>query len=238
MPLFARSVEQVLEKVVFVVVLATTVMTLSSTVRAFSTMAARRVVVARPALLASTAAARAPMVGLVPPGFPVVAAATTTRPTARWLASSNSQGADATTVVDVCQRKIRDALQAVDVKVTGAYCIVWFVCFCCSRGAGRMCWVGSTLNPHRPRRHLSRRPHARPSPSHALLPPTILRPGAYDDPNGSHISIEVVSSLFEGKRPVQRQQLVYKAIWEELRGPVHAVDAMVCQTPAEAAAAT
>jgi len=32
--------------------------------------------------------------------------------------------------------------------------------------------------------------------------------GAYDDPNGSHISIEVTSSLFEGKR---RQQLVYKA---------------------------
>jgi stress-induced morphogen len=58
--------------------------------------------------------------------------------------------------------------------------------------------------------------------------------GAYDDPNGSHISIEVVSSKFEGKRPVQRQQLVYKAIWEELQGPVHAVDSMVCKTPEEA----
>lgn len=58
--------------------------------------------------------------------------------------------------------------------------------------------------------------------------------GAYDDPNGSHISIEVVSSKFEGKRAVQRQQLVYKAIWEELQGPVHAVDAMVCKTPDEA----
>jgi stress-induced morphogen len=57
--------------------------------------------------------------------------------------------------------------------------------------------------------------------------------GAYDDPNGSHISIEVVSAAFEGKRPVQRQQLVYKAIWEELRGPVHAVDSMVCKTPSE-----
>ena len=34
--------------------------------------------------------------------------------------------------------------------------------------------------------------------------------GAYDDPNGSHISVEVVSSAFEGKRAVQRQQLVYK----------------------------
>ena len=86
--------------------------------------------------------------------------------------------------------------------------------------------------------------------------------GAYDDPNGSHISIVVVSDAFEGKRPVQRQQLVYKAIWEEvskenrkkvlrffvldsnsfifnpfpsqLQGPVHAVDAMICKTPGEA----
>jgi stress-induced morphogen len=57
--------------------------------------------------------------------------------------------------------------------------------------------------------------------------------GAFDDPNGSHISIEVVSSVFEGKRPVQRQQLVYKALWEELQGPVHAVDSMVCKTPEE-----
>ncbi|KAL7472070.1 hypothetical protein ACHAXS_012399 [Conticribra weissflogii] len=57
--------------------------------------------------------------------------------------------------------------------------------------------------------------------------------GAYDDPNGSHISIEVVSAMFEGKRPVQRQQLVYKALWEELQGAVHAVDSMICKTPAE-----
>lgn len=58
-------------------------------------------------------------------------------------------------------------------------------------------------------------------------------PGAFDDPNGSHISIEVVSDLFVGKRAVQRQQLVYKAIWEEMQGPVHAVDAMICKTPEE-----
>lgn len=57
--------------------------------------------------------------------------------------------------------------------------------------------------------------------------------GAYDDPNGSHISIEVVSNMFAGKRAMQRQQLVYKAIWDELQGPVHAVDAMVCKTPDE-----
>mmetsp|Transcript_4961 Transcript_4961/g.6068 ORF Transcript_4961/g.6068 Transcript_4961/m.6068 type:complete len:145 (-) Transcript_4961:173-607(-) len=57
--------------------------------------------------------------------------------------------------------------------------------------------------------------------------------GAYDDPNGSHISIEVTSALFSGKRPVQRQQMVYKALWDELQGPVHAVDAMICKTPEE-----
>jgi len=33
---------------------------------------------------------------------------------------------------------------------------------------------------------------------------------AYGDPNGSHVTINVVSDAFEGKRPVQRQQLVYK----------------------------
>ena len=33
---------------------------------------------------------------------------------------------------------------------------------------------------------------------------------AYGDPNGSHVTINVVSSAFEGKRSVQRQQMVYK----------------------------
>lgn len=88
----------------------------------------------------------------------------------------SSADAPDTSIVDICSQKIKDALEAKDVKVTGAY----------------------------------------------------------DDPNGSHISIQVVSSKFEGKRPVQRQQLVYKAIWEELQGPVHAVDSMVCKTPEEA----
>jgi stress-induced morphogen len=58
--------------------------------------------------------------------------------------------------------------------------------------------------------------------------------GAFDDPNGSHVSIVVVSDKFEGKRAVQRQQMVYKALWEELSGPLHAVDSMVCKTPEEA----
>ena len=54
-----------------------------------------------------------------------------------------------------------------------------------------------------------------------------------DDPNGSHIALRVVSMAFEGKNRVQRQQIVYKAIWEELSGPIHAVDELVCRTPAE-----
>ena len=57
--------------------------------------------------------------------------------------------------------------------------------------------------------------------------------GAYDDPNGSHIAVVVVSDDFANKRPVQRQQLIYKALWEELQGPVHAVDSMICKTPSE-----
>mmetsp|Transcript_35778 Transcript_35778/g.43193 ORF Transcript_35778/g.43193 Transcript_35778/m.43193 type:complete len:162 (+) Transcript_35778:77-562(+) len=55
------------------------------------------------------------------------------------------------------------------------------------------------------------------------------------DVNGDHqhVSIDVVSSLFEGKTSVQRQRLVYKAIWEELQSSVHAVDAMTTKTPEE-----
>eukprot|EP01031_Cornospumella_fuschlensis_P029211 gene29212-35262_t len=74
-----------------------------------------------------------------------------------------------------------------------------------------------------------------------------------DDPNGSHVSflkscawregrqylcgtvnILCISEDFEGKNVVQRQRLVYKAIWEELQGPVHAVDSIIARTPKEA----
>jgi len=70
---------------------------------------------------------------------------------------------------------------------------------------------------------------------HAHSPPTPTT-GAFDDPNGAHIAIEVISEKFAGKRPVQRQQMVYKALWEELKDPggrVHAVDSMTCKTPEE-----
>lgn len=43
-----------------------------------------------------------------------------------------------------------------------------------------------------------------------------------------------MSEAFEGLNVVKRHKLVYGAIWEELSGPIHAVDQLVTQTPAEA----
>ncbi|CAN4089352.1 unnamed protein product [Withania somnifera] len=54
--------------------------------------------------------------------------------------------------------------------------------------------------------------------------------------DGRHVSIYVISSAFEGQSAVNRQRMVYKAIWEELQNTVHAVDHMTTKTPAEAAA--
>ena len=51
--------------------------------------------------------------------------------------------------------------------------------------------------------------------------------------DGRHVEIDVRSALFEGKSAVQRQRLVYKAIWEELQEAVHAVDAMTTRAPGE-----
>jgi len=67
----------------------------------------------------------------------------------------------------------------------------------------------------------------------ALSPTEIKVEGAYDDPNGSHITIYCVSEAFEGKRSRQRQQMVIKAIWDEMQGPVHAVNTMVLKAPSE-----
>ncbi|MBB3169148.1 BolA/IbaG family iron-sulfur metabolism protein [Simiduia aestuariiviva] len=51
---------------------------------------------------------------------------------------------------------------------------------------------------------------------------------------GSHVNVVVVSSAFEGMRPVQKQQLVYKALAEQIAsGVIHAVN-MQTLTPAEA----
>ncbi|XP_074566255.1 protein BOLA4, chloroplastic/mitochondrial-like [Curcuma longa] len=54
---------------------------------------------------------------------------------------------------------------------------------------------------------------------------------AYGD--GRHVSIDVVSKAFEGQSSVNRQRMVYKAIWEELQSTVHAVDQMTTKTPSE-----
>ncbi|RVW69944.1 Protein BOLA4, chloroplastic/mitochondrial [Vitis vinifera] len=53
---------------------------------------------------------------------------------------------------------------------------------------------------------------------------------------GGDILIDVISSAFEGQSAVNRQRMVYKAIWEELQSTVHAVDQMSTRTPTEAAA--
>ena len=52
--------------------------------------------------------------------------------------------------------------------------------------------------------------------------------------DAQHVVIEVVSELFAKKNTLQRQRLIYQAIWEEMQGKVHAVDAMIAQTPSEA----
>jgi acid stress-induced BolA-like protein IbaG/YrbA len=59
---------------------------------------------------------------------------------------------------------------------------------------------------------------------HALLEREFLN--AYIDVkhSGNHYSITVVDDVFVGKKPVQRQQLVYSVLQEEITsGSIHAV---------------
>ena len=65
-------------------------------------------------------------------------------------------------------------------------------------------------------------------------------PGATVEVGGAsgHFEIYVCSTEFEGKRILGRQRLVYSAIKHLMAGddaPVHAVDQMVCETPAQSA---
>ncbi|KAM7250770.1 hypothetical protein ACFE04_022653 [Oxalis oulophora] len=55
--------------------------------------------------------------------------------------------------------------------------------------------------------------------------------------DGRHVYIDVVAEAFEGQSAMNRQRMVYKAIWEELQSVVHAVDKMTTMTPGEATAA-
>jgi acid stress-induced BolA-like protein IbaG/YrbA len=47
-----------------------------------------------------------------------------------------------------------------------------------------------------------------------------------------HFEATVVSDLFEGKRPLQRHQLVYRALGERMGGEIHALQ-LSTLTPAE-----
>lgn len=51
--------------------------------------------------------------------------------------------------------------------------------------------------------------------------------------DGSHVDITVVGDVFDGLRPVKRQQLVYAVLQEPIAsGVIHAVN-IKAQTPAE-----
>ncbi len=53
--------------------------------------------------------------------------------------------------------------------------------------------------------------------------------------DGRHFDALIVSALFEGKRPVQRHQLVYRALGDRMREQIHALS-MKTLTPDEHAA--
>ncbi len=54
------------------------------------------------------------------------------------------------------------------------------------------------------------------------------------DGGGGHYVIDVTSSVFEGKRTLEKKRLVYSAIKDLMAGdnaPVHAVDRLETRTP-------
>ncbi len=55
------------------------------------------------------------------------------------------------------------------------------------------------------------------------------------DGDGRHFQAIIVSKTFEGKRPVQRHQIVYRALGDRMREEVHALS-MNTLTPEEWAA--
>ena len=50
--------------------------------------------------------------------------------------------------------------------------------------------------------------------------------------DGQHFEALIVSSSFEGKRPVQRHQIVYRVLGDRMREEIHALS-MRTLTPAE-----
>ena len=68
----------------------------------------------------------------------------------------------------------------------------------------------------------------------ALLESGLANARADVTSDGSHVNALIVSPAFEGLRPVQRQQLVYKLVSEHIgSGAIHAFN-MKTLTPAEA----
>lgn len=47
--------------------------------------------------------------------------------------------------------------------------------------------------------------------------------GADDDPSGDHFKAEVVAAAFEGKTPIQQHKLVFSALGDLMKGPIHAL---------------
>ena len=50
--------------------------------------------------------------------------------------------------------------------------------------------------------------------------------------DGQHFYATIVSAAFDGKRPIQRHQLVYAALGERMKAEIHALS-MKTLTPAE-----
>jgi BolA protein len=50
--------------------------------------------------------------------------------------------------------------------------------------------------------------------------------------SGAHVSVVVVAEAFRGKGPLARHRMVYAALAEEMKGPIHAL-AIVAKVPGE-----
>jgi BolA protein len=79
--------------------------------------------------------------------------------------------------------------------------------------------------------------------THALetqLHPTVLsitddsedHAGHAGNKGGAHLTLHIVSAQFEGKLPVARHRMIYTALDQWMKGPIHALS-IQAQTPTE-----
>lgn len=47
---------------------------------------------------------------------------------------------------------------------------------------------------------------------------------------GDHFKAEVISPAFSGKTPIQQHKMVYEALGEQMKGPIHALQ-LTTRTP-------